>query len=332
MMRALKTMIPALLGVLALAPCFAGDAIRPQNTSTTEIGALVDGNKQNSAVNDEGYVSLDLGSFFNALFPIIPLDNFVDASGANEIIGFARRRPPVLLEDIPWTAVNDTVDLVFEDEYRIPVHVWIVQGPFEGPGSVAAVAANGNVSTSMIWADERQGIAFSSFEIFDRTTDDDAAQFLDFSCGADQLDIKALIGHTPGVLNIYYVNRVDFGTGPSTTHGVWCSGGEIIAMGRNTSGPLLCHEIGHAFSLAHTNGEPENFDNTNVMDHSSPVRQYLTEGQTFRAVFSGVSSINRIYDVRAGEVIRSCSHYAVTDTCPAIYKRVWDDGPAWPPN
>jgi hypothetical protein len=329
MMRALKTMIPALLGVLALAPCFAGDAIRPHNTSTTEIGAIVDGTKENSTVNDESYVSLDLGSFFNALFPIIPLDNFVDPSGANEIIGFAQRRPPVLLEDIPWTAVNDTVDLVFENEYRIPVHVWIVQGPFE---SVAAVAANGNVSTSMIWADERQGFAFSNFDIIDATNDPDAAQFLDFSCSADALDIRSLIGHIPDEVNIYYVNRVDFGTGPSTTSGVWCSGAEIIAMGRNTSGPLLCHELGHAFFLSHTNGEPENFDKTNVMDHSSSVRRYLTEGQTFRAVFTSFSSINRIYDVRAGEVTRNCSHSTVSLTCPAIYKRVWDDGPAWPPN
>jgi len=328
MTRSLKTMVPALLGLLAFASIHAGDVIRAHNTSTTDIGALVDGIKASSAVNDEGYVSLDLGSFFNALFPIVPLDNFVDAAGANEIIGFAHRRPPVLVETIPWTAVNNTVNVVFEDEYHIPVTVWIVQGPFD---SVAAAAANGNVSSSMIWAEERQGIAFSSFDIIDATNYPDAAQFVDFHC-SEALDMRSLIGHTPGVVNIYYVNTVDFGTGPSTTNGVWCSVADIIAMGRYTSGPLLCHEIGHAFALGHTNSDPAHFDATNVMDHSSSVRRYLTEAQTFRAVFRDGSAINRIYDVRSGEVTRDCPHSTSSLVCPVIYKRLWDDGPGWPPN
>jgi hypothetical protein len=328
MRRSLKTVAPVLLVLVALAPCHAGDVIHAHNTSTADIGALVDGIKEHSAVNDEGYVGLDLGSFFNALFPIVPLSNFVDPGGANEIIGFAHRRPPVLVENIPWTAVNDRVDVVFEDEYQIPVTVWIVQGPFE---TVAAVAANGNVSSSMIWAEERQGIAFSSFDIIDATGDPDAAQFVDFHC-SEAFDMRSLIGHTPGVVNIYYVKTVDFGAGPATTNGVWCGGGsDIIAMGMNTSGPLLCHEIGHAFTLGHTNGDP-NFDATNVMDHSSSVRRYLTEAQTFRAVFHGDSAINRIYDVRAGEVTRNCPHSTSSLVCPVIHKRLWDDGPGWPPN
>jgi hypothetical protein len=327
MIRLLNAVASVLLVVLALGPCRAGDVIRAHNTSTTDIGALVDGIKQSSAVNDEGYVGLDLGSFFNALFPIVPLDNFVDAGGANEIIGFAHRRPPVLVQNIPWTAVNDAVDVVFEDEYRIPVTVWIVQGPFD---TVAAVAANGNVSTSMIWAEERQGVAFSSFDIVDATDNPDAAQFVDFDCSKAD-DMRSLIGFTPDVVNIYYVNTVEFGTGPATWNGVWCGGSDIIAMGRNTSGPLLCHEIGHAFSLGHTYPDP-NFDDTNVMDPHSSVRQYLTEAQTFRAVFHSSSAVNRIYDVRAGEVTRDCPHATSSFVCPVIHKRLWDDGPGWPPN
>jgi hypothetical protein len=318
------------LGFVALAPCGAGDEIRPHNTFTTQLGALVDGIKDGSGVNDERYTSLDLGTFYNALFPVIPLDNFVTDAGANEIIAFARRRPPALVEEVPWTPLNDRIDVDFDDEYLITVHVWIVQGPFE---TLASVAANGNVTTSSIWAQERQGIAFDDYDIIDATNDPDAGPFLDFHCGLDGENIKAQIGYIPGTVNIYYVDRVEFpNSPPSRWNGVWCSGARIIAMGRYTSGHLLAHEIGHAFNLGHIHTDPAHFDDTNVMYNSSSRRQYLTEGQTFRAVFHGSSAVNSIYDVRAGELIRDCGHYDANVTCPAVYKRIWNDGLAWPPN
>jgi hypothetical protein len=60
----------------------------------------------------------------------------------------------------------------------------------------------------------------------------------------------------------------------------------------------------------------------------------LTEGQNFRAVYHGSSSINNIYDVRTGQVTRNCSHHYSESQpgCPAIQKRIWDDGSSWPPN
>ena len=119
--------------------------------------------------------------------------------------------------------------------------------------------------------------------------------------------------------------------------GVWCHSQQIIAMGRQTSGPLLTHELGHAFGLAHTTRPPavaQHFDTRNVMHPASSNREFLTEGQTFRAVIGSFSSINQIYDVRFGKPTRSCPH-GVSDTdldCPGLHKRLWEDGPTWPPN
>jgi hypothetical protein len=299
------------------------------NVANLETGALVDGVKGQSAVNDERYTGLDMGAFLNALFPIIPLDNFVSTGSANEIIAFGQRRPPELVEDVPWTAGSNTIDATFDDEYLIPVHVWVVQGPFDDVWSVALEAS---VTTSMIWAEEGQGIVFESFVSHDATEDPDAGPFLDFQCAYDGETIKTSIGHVPGAVNVYYVNRVDFGQGPSSTSGVWCYGNRVMAMGRNTSDHLLTHELGHAFSLGHTNGDPVHFDTTNVMYNFSSNRRYLTEGQTFRSVYDSRSAINAIYELRVGEVMRDCSHDVFDLDCPAIHRRVWEDGSSWPPN
>ncbi len=309
-------------GVLIATPGQAGDLLRPLNAHPNENGALVDGFKNGIQVNDQRYVELDLGGLFNALPPVIPLENFVQALDSNEVLAFSRGHPPALIEDVPWTAVNDTIDVQFEDEYRITVSVWIVKE--EGLSS----ALNGNVATSAIWKDERQGVAFDAFDIIQAWDNPNAADFHDFHCGLSN-GIKAEIGHDPDGVNIYYVDRVDFGSGFSTFAGVWCPGADIIAIGKNTSGHLLAHELGHSFTLGHTNQDADHFDTTNVMHNASNEREFLTEGQTDRAVFRRGSVLNNLYDVREGAVTRFCSTDAFSFVCPYIYRRVWADGPTW---
>ena len=86
---------------LALSAGQAGDVIELQNAPTKEVGALVDGLKNNVRVNDANYLKLDLGGFFNAVFPVIPLDDFAldETVNVNEIIAFAHRRPPLYRPD-----------------------------------------------------------------------------------------------------------------------------------------------------------------------------------------------------------------------------------------
>jgi len=328
-----------LASIGALQPAAAGDAIRVHNTVSDEVGALVDGLRAGAVVNDARYLKIRLGRFMSGVFPVVPLENFTPAPVSNEAVAFARGRPPLLLDNLSWSAFDDTIHATFDDEYAIDVRIWIVHGPFETTRNVALSAA---VVTLTIWEHERQGIVFSNVNVTDATDDPDTPSLVDFHCVDDAENIKSLIGHEPGVLNIYYVRTVDFSPPgppfePSTTSGVWCSPQQIIAMGRQTSGPLLAHELGHAFGLAHPTQPPavaQHFDTRNVMHPSSSNREFLTEGQTFRAVIGTFSSINRIYDVRFGQPTRPCPHSA-TDTdldCPGLHKRLWEDGPTWPPN
>jgi hypothetical protein len=322
----------AVLILCASGPFLAGDVLNPQNVFSREIGALVDGHKNGVQINDERHIYDEKGGFFSNLFPTIPIGGFTSEDGNDEVIAFSKRQPPLLVQHVPWTPANNKIDLDFDDEYAIPAQVWIVAGPFPMVRATAAAAA---VATAGIWNDERQGVTFGSFDIVDATGDEDAEDFLDFTCGL-AASIKAQIGHVPGRLNVYYVKTVNFGAGPSSGAGVWCSGQKIIAMGWFTSPELLAHEFGHAFHLLHTNTNPQFsqfFDNTNVMHNASNHREFLSEGQTFISVYHGSSAINNIYDVRAGGVTRSCSHHIdeANIVCPPLQTRIWADG-TWPPN
>ena len=326
--------MPRFLAVVLFGVTFGvaagGDLLRPKNTTTNELGALVDGDRDGAVVNDQRYLGLALGSFFNAVFPTIPIDNFTSELGHHEIIGFARRRPARLVEDVPWSPVQDKFDIPFEDEYKIKIRIWIVVAPFATHKATASAAV---VATTEIWTDERLGVAFNEVSIVDATANPDVIPFLDFHCN-DAQAMKDVVGYDPDRLNVYYVKTVDYSAGPGTGNGVWCFNSKVIAMGMFTTPNLLAHEIGHGFSLAHTNNVPQYFDTTNVMHNSSSDRRYLTEGQIFRSIFNVDSALNNIYTVREGQVTRDCPFdlSVAKPLCPAEQKRIWSDGPLWPPN
>ncbi len=299
-----------------------GDKVHLTNGGAGENGILVDGTKGGSALND--------ARFTGAVGSNIGIGDFTNSPG--EIIAYTNHRPPTLKPGLTWTNNDETVNLNFENEYFVPFFVWIVKGPF---ANQQMVAINACVKTSQIYADERQGIRFSQFQINDATTNANAASFHAFTC-AKAGNIKTQIGFNAGGINIYYVDTVDFGNGAATTNGVWC-GGNVVAMGKDTSDHLFSHEVGHGFSLEHANDIPNFgnfFDTTNVMHNASNNRNFLTEGQTFRAVVNASSSINGVYNKRPGLETRTCGNSTSTTDlgCPAEQKRIWADGPNWPPN
>ena len=67
------------------------------------------------------------------------------------------------------------------------------------------------------------------------------------------------------------------------------------------------------------------------MHSASNARQFLTEGQTFRAHLRGNSAINQVYGLRPGLPIRDCDRDTLALACPWIARRLWADG-IFPPN
>lgn len=286
--------------------------------SSGEIGILVDGNIEGVDSNDSAYTTtthVDPG--------------IVTAGSNNEIISYQQERPVSLTENPGWSSNVDDINVPFENEMGTDFYVWLLEGPSDERRDQAIAAC---IKLDQIWHNERMGTQISGFQINDKTGDSDRTPFLKFKCGDDASDIRNDIGFNSNGVNIYYVDEVDFGDGYATTNGVWC-GNNTVVMGKNASDHLAAHEIGHAFNLSHVNNLTTNFDQTNVMHNASNTREYLTEGQTFRAHLEPGSVINSTYNLRPGLTTRDCNNLSetATDTCPAIQKRIWADG-TFPPN
>lgn len=304
-----------LASILVVSGC---DTLRVNNSSGA-IGVLVDGQNTSNAVNDRGrtdsgsgQVSLDVGYLESASAP-----------NRNEAIAFGEDRAP-RREATPWTTNNDDFTMSLGNRIAVPVTVWIVQGPFADQRDHAIDAC---IETAAIWDAERMGIQFSQFEVRDATSDPDIDSAILDSTGGDNRnwdDFSNDIGFDADRINIYWINTVE----GSTSTG-WSDFGGRIVMGRNTGDELLAHELGHALSLRHPVNcglASSNFDTTNVMWPCSSVRAFLSEGQVFRSHFNSASSINDRYNARPGEPTVSCLGANNTEECPALERRLWDDG------
>ena len=222
--------------------------------------------------------------------------------------------------------------MAFDPKFKVKFQNWIVQGPF---GDGMSHAINACIKTSQIWRDERQGTSFSAFGVTDATADPQAATYTAFDCGL-VAGIKTDIGFDANAVNVYWVNTVDFGTGGLTSNGVWC-GGNVVAMGANVLDHLFSHEIGHSFDLAHVNTIT-----TFSMARTSCTTPATTARSSRRArrsvprptpasvvnTLGGRTGITRA----CGSPVSSVSTSTTDPLCPAIQKRIWADGAAWPAN
>lgn len=284
-----------------------------------EIGLLVDGfiepgpaSLTGTGVNDRREITIApdfalSGNFSNHTF--------------NELIAFHSQHAPTLITNVPWTEEQDIIPVTLNESIGLTVTFWVIADPFEEIEQLINDAVN---ITNSIWTSERAGLQIEDVRIKDATNIVGRDEFLNFTCGSN-FQLTETIGFDPTTLNVYYADAVDFGTGSLTSNGVWCGNG-IIGMGRSTTGGLLAHEFGHAMGLAHPDQFDSNFDNTNVMFSSSSSREYLTEGQTFRQLYSPSSYII-LSGLRSMGNSRICSHQEEsTGRCPSIQKRIWSDG------
>src|SRR5262249_24966118 len=162
------------------------------------------------------------------------------------------------------------------NEVFIPIKVWILKGPF---ATQRTRAINTCITTSGIWDSERMGLGIGSFDIQDATANPKAANYLAFDC-SKRTGIKTDIGKTARRINIYIGDTGDGGTG----RGQACQiGSDFVALGSAVGFELASHETGHDFSLTHVDDLTTNFDQTNIMHSASSTRQFITEGQLFRA-------------------------------------------------
>ena len=277
-----------------------------------EMGILVDGLRSGAALND---------------FPVTTLSATTDvgvvesagAGGNDEVIVFAPDRRTGLARSVEWTPGVDTVEVTLGAPLEIDVTIWIVKGPFAGQANHARSAIG---RTRTIWNAERVGVVIDSVEIIDATANANASKYHDLTLCNSQSGLEQEIGHVEGQINVYWVGTVDSGT----RRGRACPiGGDHIIMAEETGDELLSHEIGHSFSLTHTDAITDFFDQSNVMHSASSVRRYLSEGQVFRQQFNPNSMLNGILGYRTGEA-RACTRGAANARCPSIEARIWADG------
>ena len=311
---AFRLQLTLVLAVLSVSLAGCADKVTLSNTSASDKGIMVDGQSSSGQVNDRSQVLATNGPF--------GVGELTASPTSNEVVAFNSMHP-VAVQTVTWTGSDDNITVAMPNTILVPVKVWIVQGPF---AAQRTRAINACITTSSIWRNDRMGVDFNPFEIVDATADPQAANYLTFDC-SKRAGIEADIGKTAGRINIYWVNTVDGGTG----RGQACQiGSDFVAMGSATGDELLSHELGHDFALQHVDGQAT-FDMTNIMHSASNTREFITEGQLFRAHLRTNSALNAIYAARPGLPTRNCAHGDDTDQCPRLNKRVWADG-AFPAN
>jgi len=286
--------------VLLTAATACTDQVFVQDVEEGEdFGILLDGNHESGSIaTDEVHRSTDSPLEFRLTARPFDSEELVD-----QIVAFSRDRAVVSRRG-KWTGGKDVRTLALPGAIVLPIVVWVVTGPYDDRDPVSLVEE----ANAFFYA-ERAGVILelARGSIRDVTAKGNGSQYQaiqlsEFEKGHAENDFRALLGWESGKINVYLTDEApapDSSSYSSETTG-WTfetkeEGKTVLVLGKQATGALLAHEVGHALDLHHVDYKLgsvrkfyDKFDKTNVMCSFGAARAYVTEGQTFRAHFSEV--------------------------------------------
>jgi len=218
-----------------------------------------------------------------------------------------------------WTnASTDVVTVPMTTPLNVPLTAWVLTG----------IAADPVVNASRadaVYNSMQAGISFHNVDVRDYHT-----QTAITVAACERLEtLKTAYPPVASRVNAYYVQTVttditaaNGATVPTSVPGKWCEGTNpaIILMGAWYT-ETLAHELGHAFSLQHSDSwaasSSSSATNDNLMLSSSISRSKLTIGQAFRVNVHNTSWLKQ--NSLGTALARSCpDSQTPTARCPAI--------------
>jgi hypothetical protein len=208
-----------------------------------------------------------------------------------------------------WTnAATDVLPIPMSGLISVPLTVWLMTG---GPNDPIVNTSRANqiyntMQTGLVFVPDVRDVRAS------------ASGFSSVSC--DTLStLKESFPPVPSQLNLYYAPTVlsttTTSSGPVTyeVNGKWCQNDPNIVLIGAFVPETQTHEIGHAFTLLHTDMVlPSN----NVMFSQPTTRDSFTTGQAFRININPDSALN-LNHTRSGST-RPCPDSLTSVLCPNL--------------
>lgn len=275
------------------------------NTANDNAVVLLDGHRA-ACVNDEsshrGNDKINEGNILS------------NAGCRSEVAVFSDDNQMELRENVTaWTdAAGDLLPIPLRPILVVPVQVWLRMGGAATLARAQADIANAN----LLYNTNNAGISFNAtFTDVSANAAAGAVITNGFSCqAAENTALTGSAFFTPGRINVYYVDRAFTGFNCTAVR-------NIMFIGTTSNNQSLAHEIGHSFSLSHTNidgtvNPQAGFSAQNLMIGGGAMRTNITEGQEFRMNVNATSTLNT-NGVRT-DATRNCPDATSSDQCPNL--------------
>jgi hypothetical protein len=274
----------------------ADDEIRLSNKTGTGSAAIVLDGRRTACFHDEVRHALST----------VTLPNIMASSSCSSLLMvLAVDNAVKKLPSPPWSDNSDVVEVEMSALAKMPLSVWIAAGiPSDAQVDVSVA--------KMVFNGMQCGVDFDPVIVSDRRTAAGVSGLGKRSCG-DVATLKSTVGFSAGQLNVYYLEGIST---PLDARGVACqTDRDIVLIAASTAlSETLAHEVGHAFTLEHTNGlaVPGN----NLMLSGGLERETLTTGQCIRSNVNPLSAMVTLGP--ASPLGTGCQPVAGDAICPAV--------------